>query len=355
MAEKKVEAKTVSMTNTKQEMLNAYNTLLEELEKKDKTELKPEKKMEEKKMKEVVKVADSLSSEGAVKEISNLKLEIGKTLAGISDNLEEEVNKYRGIREAIEIKENELKEIYEIEKSSATLAALIEANHQKRQEFESEMDDRKKELHREIQSIRAEWEKEKKDYEAKTKEQEAAETKKREREKEEYRYSFNREQQLVKDKFEDEKEKLKNEIQFKKEQMEKELAERENAVSEREDELNELKKKAGAFPKEMEAAVNKAIKETTEAIQREAKNKEDLLKKEVEGERNVFTSRIENLAKMVEEQREQITILSEKLEKAYQKVQDVAVKAIEGSSNFQSFAAFQQLSAEQTRKLSQEK
>ena len=345
----------ISMSNTKQEMLAAYNSLLKQIEEKTKTELKPEKKIEEKKVKEVVEVADSLSSEGVVKGISSLKLEIGKMLTQISDRLEEEVNKFSGIRRAIEIKENEIKEIYEIERSAATLAALIESQNLKRQEFESEMAAKKEELDREIQTIKAEWEKEKKDYEVNAKEEQAAEMKKREREKEEYNYAFKREKQLAKDKFEDEKETLEKEIQIHKEQIEKQLAERERIVTESEEELNELRKKVSSFPNEMEAAVNKATKDATETISLDAKSKEELMRKEFDGERNVLTTRIESLEKTVKEQGEQTAKLSQQLEKAYQKVQDIAVKAIEGSSTVKSLINLEQMMAEQVRKQSQEK
>jgi len=355
MTEKKIQPKRISKSNTKQEMLDAYNALLNQLEEKREAELKPEKKIEEKKMKEVVEVADTLSSEGVVKGISNLKLEIGKMLTQISDRLEEEVNKFKGIQKAIEIKENEFKEIFEIEKTASTLATLIESQDLKRQEFESEMAARKGELNKEIQTIRAEWEKEEKDHEAEFKERNSLEIKRREREKEEYQYSFQREQQLAKDKFEDEKVKLEKEIQFKKEQMERDLTEREKAIVEKEEELNELRSRASVFPKEMETAINKAIRETTERIRQESINKEELLKKEFDGERNVLTTRIESLENTEKKQSEQIAHLSQQLEKASQKVQDIAVKAIEGSSNFKTLTSIQQLMTEQGRKQSQEK
>jgi len=169
MAEEKIKPKELSMSNTKKEMLNAYNALLKQLQEKREAELKPEKIIEEKKKREVVEVAETLSSEGVVKEIGNLKLELGKMLTQISDGLEEEVNKYKKIQNAIKIKEEELKELYEIERSAETLAALIEAQNQKRQEFESEMAARKEELNREILAIREEWEKEKKEHEAEMK------------------------------------------------------------------------------------------------------------------------------------------------------------------------------------------
>jgi len=355
MEEEKIQPKQLSMSNTKKEMLETYNALLKQLQEKREAELKPEKKIEEKKQKEVVKVAETLSSEGVVRDIGNLKLEIGKRLTHISDGLEEEVDKFKKIQKAIELKEGELTELYEIERSAETLAALIESQNQKRQEFESEMATRKEELNQEIRTVREGWEKEKKEHEAEVKERDAAEAKRRERENEEYGYDFKREQQLAKDKFEDEKAKTEKEIQLKKEHMEKELAERERAIAEKEEELNELRTKVTAFPKEMEEAVNKVVKETTERIALEAKNREELMRKEFDGERNVLTTRIESLEKTVKEQSGQIANLSGQLEKAYQKVQDIAVKSVEGSSNLKSLTSLQQLVSEQTRKQSQEK
>lgn len=339
-----------TMSNTKKEMLDAYNTLLKQLQEQQEVELKPEKRIEEKRTKEVVKIAESLSSEGVVKGIGNLKLEVGKALTEISDKLAEEVDKLNGVRKAINIKESELKELYEIEKSAATLAALIEAQNRKRQEYETEMTVMKENLMQGIESTRSEWEKEKEQYAMEVKEQHAAEKKKREREKEEFQYAFKREQQLLKDEFEDEKKKLEREIGIKKEQMEKDLAERERAISEKEEELSELRKQTNAFPKELETAVNKAVKETTERIAKEAAAKEQLSRKEFEGEQRVFVSRIESLEKTVDMQAEQIAKLSGQLEKSYQKVEDIAVRAIEGSSNSKSLSNLQQMITNQAKK-----
>ncbi len=355
MEEKKFQPKKLSLSNTKQEMLEAYNVVLKQLEAQRDAELKPEKKIEEKKAKEVIQVAESLSTEGVTREISNLKIEASKTLAQISDRLEEEVNKFRAIQSAISLKEKELQELYEIERSAVTLAALIESQNQKRQVFEIEMAEKKEALSQEIEGLRSQREQEKKEYEEEIKERDMAEKKRRERDKDDYEYSFKREQKLTKDKFEDEKSKLEKEIQSKKEQMESELKEREKIIAEREEELSELRKKVNAFPKESETAVTKAIKETTDRLNLEAKNREELVKKEFIGERNVLTTRIESLEKIVKEQSEQIAKFSQQLEKAYQQVQDIAVKTIEGSSNIKSFATLQQWISEQTRKSPQEK
>ncbi len=338
MTETKAPTKTISMTNTKTEMLGAYKALLKQFQEKSQPQVSPETKAEKEKVKEIEQVVDSLSSETIAKEISNLKIDIGKMLGEVSERLENEVNKFRDIQKAIELKKKELEEVYEIENSSATLLALVEAQHQKRKEFESE-----------IETTRLEWDKEKELYEAEVNERDVTETKTREREKEEYLYTLNREQQMAKDKFEDEKAKLEKEIKLKKEQAERELEEREKSVAEREEELNELRKKVSNFPNEMESAINKEIKDIAGKLQMEAKNKEELLRKDFNGERNVLTTQIKSFEQTVKQQSEQITSLSQQLEKAYQKIQDIAVKTVEGKS----LSSLQGLLAEQTRKQSQ--
>ena len=324
MPKAKTTPKKLSMSNTKKEMLEAYNALLEQLQERADTSLTPERKAEEEKVKEIEELTDSLSSEKIARETSNLKIEIGKMLGELSERLENAVNKFKDIQRAIKFKERELKEVYEIEKSAGTLLALVEAQNQKRREFEEEME-----------RLRAEWEREKKE-----------EAKKREREKEEYLYRFKREQQLAKDKFEDEKAKMEKEIKLKKEEAEKELAEREKAITEKEEELKELRKKVETFSSELDLAIKKAVKETTERLQQEAKIREELLKKEFDGERNVLTTRIKSLEETVKQQNEQIIRLSQQLEKAYQKIQDIAVKTVEGKS----ISAIQGILNEQVKK-----
>jgi hypothetical protein len=354
MDEKK-EQKKLAMTNTKQEMIQAYKTLLKQLEEKQAGELKPEKKIEERRTKEAVGVAESLTTEGVGKEIAELKLEIGRTLTRIADQLEGEVNRFVSIRNAIAAKEKELQELYEIEKAAMSLAALIEAQNQKRQEFAAEMETKKEILRQEIDTTRTAWEREQEEHDAVVKERDATEKKRQAREKEEFEYSFKREQQLATDRFTYEKAKLEKELKDKKEQLENELKSREAAVAEKETELNDLRKRVALFPKELETAVSKAVKEVSDRLLLEAKTREELLKKESEGERNVFKARSDSLEKTAAEQGERITTLTKQLEAAYQKVQDIAVKTVEGASNFKSIASLQQLLGEQMRKPPAEK
>jgi hypothetical protein len=353
--EAKKEPRKLSPSSTKQEMLQAYNALLKELESRQEGELKPEKKIEEKKNREVVQVAEALAAEEVGKEIAALKLEVGRALTGISEKLEGEVGRFIAIGNAIAAKEKELAELYEIEKSAMSLAALIEAQNQKRQEFAAEVEEKKESLRQEIETTRAAWEKEQEECDASVKERDAAEKKRQTREKEEFDYAFKREQQTAADRFAYEKAKLEKELKDKREQMEQELGMREAAVAAKEAELEDLRRQAAQHPKELEVSVSRAVKETTERLSLEAKSREELLKKEIEGERNVFKVRSESLEKTAKEQSERISALAKQLEAAYQKVQDIAVKTVEGASNSKSITNLQQLLGEQIRKQSSDK
>lgn len=355
MADQKFKPKRITMKNTKKEMLQAYNEMLEHLKQQREVQLRPEAGLEEKEIEQAVEVTDGLSTERIVQELSGLKLEIGQLLGQVSERLEDEVTRYRQVKKAVEVKEQELREIYEIEKSALSLAALIDAQHQKREETEAELAARKEELTRDLETLRTEWEKEKKLHEAEVKERDAGEKKQREREREEYQYTFQREQQLAREQFEDEKARQEREIAYRREQMEREFAEREKAVAEQEGELEELRQRVSAFPKELESAVNKAVKEAVQRTELEAKSREELLTKQFEGERNVLTTRIESLGKTVAEQSEQIAKLSEQADKAHGQVQTIAIKAIEGAARSQPVSGSPPAAAEQPRAPAQEK
>ncbi|OQB74897.1 MAG: hypothetical protein BWX89_00253 [candidate division TA06 bacterium ADurb.Bin131] len=325
---KKQPEKKITISSTKKEMLEAYNQLLKELEEKEAGQVSPERKIDEKKSCEVVEVASSLSTDGIVQSIGNLKSEIGKLLSEISDKLENEVKKFNATEQAVKVKESELQEVYEISRSAQTLAALIEAQNRKKQEFEEEMARRKEEIEQQLQQMQEAKKIEEEKHKEEMKEQEAEEKKRREREKEEYIYNFNRQKKIEMDRLQDEKEKLEKEFKQRMQEKEKELSEKEQKLSEKEEELNLLRKKVDNFPKEIEAITNRVIKETTEKLQKEFATTEALMKKDFAGERNVFLARIESMEKTIKQQEQEIEKLSRQLESAYKRIEDIAVKTV---------------------------
>lgn len=326
MAEKEI--KKVSTVNTKQEILAVYNQLLKQLQEKDSSELRPQAEVEKKRIKEAVEVAEALSTEGVMKGIGVLRTEINALLNRINDSLDLSVSKYRKVQEAVSAKEKELQEIFAIEKAAQTLAALIEAHSQKSAQFEKEMQSRRNEFNMELEKLRSDKAEEEALSETGLREKEANEARLRQREKEDYDYNFKREKQAALDKLLDEKMKLEKEYQAKKEAVEKQLKERELAVASVEQEFSELKARVNNLPKEIEFAVQKAVKETAEKIRSEAQNREAMLDKSFEGERNVLTMKAESLEKTAKDQKEQLVKLYQQLDKAYEKIESMAVSSL---------------------------
>jgi hypothetical protein len=266
-------------------------------------------------------------------------LELGKVLGSLTEGLEKEVGRYQAVKQAIEVKEAELQEIYEIQKNASSLTALLEAQHRKREEFEADMEERREALTREVEQLRAQWVEEKARHNAEVKERELAEKKQREREEEEFQYARERDRQQAKDRFEaenaryeEEKTRLEREIALKKEELSKVLADREQAIRQSEEELQDLRQRVAVFPQELEAAVSREAKAAAERVRAEAGAREELFKKEFEGERNVLRTRISALETTVKEQADHISKIALQLEKSYGQIQDIAVKAIEGSA-----------------------
>lgn len=338
--------KKLTATNTKQEMLDSYNDLLKQLEEKRQAEASPEGRVAEKVVTQAVAVADTLTAEGIVRNIGSLKLDVGKVLTSLSDQLEQEAGRYESVKRAIAEKEKELAEIYEIQKAASSLAALIESQNQKKEDFETEMASRKEILMSEIEEMRIQWQKEKQQRAADEKEQSAAEAKRRAREKEEFDYALQRERQLTKDAFEKEKagyeeqsNVLQRDIALHREQSDRAFTEREQAIALQEQELADLRARVAMFPKELEKSVAAEVKAAVDKQQLEAKYRQELLQKELDGEKNVLMTKISSLEGVVKEQVLRISKLNDQIEKSYSQVQDIALKAVEGSATMKAFAA----------------
>ena len=318
---------------------------------------KPEERAAAKAVADAVAVAEALSSDGVVRSIGELKSTITRTLTQLSERLEEEVGKYSQIRRAIDAKEAELKEIYEIQRTASTLQAMVETHQQKQEELERNYQSEKEELEGEIETTRAQWEAERKQHDQEIKERDTAEQKRRQRELDEYKYAFAREQQIARDQAADELAKVQKDLAERKEQAErqweereKSLAAREQDLSSREQELAELRGRVASFAKDLQAAIDQAEARATERTEQQHQAAQELLRRQLEGEKNVLAAKIAGLERTVAEQDEQITRLEQQAEKAYAQIQEIAVRAIEGSASSKQLASLQQMLAEQVRK-----
>ncbi len=335
MAAEKTETSTVKLTNTKKEILEAYETLLKKFNDQAKAGFQAKDVQQKKKEEEIVNVADEAQKDDLISEIIGFKDSVARTMSGLADKLTQENQRYAAVQQAIDIKKKEIKELFDIETTLFSLAALIEAQKLKRMEFEEEMAREKEILKAEIRETREEWAKEKNIHAQELKEQKAAEEKLRLREKEEYEYAINREKEIKSQELKDLLEKSEKELQLKRETFEKENAQkiedfkqRETALSEKEKRFAELQKQVDEFPELLRTRIEAEVSEAVARLERDAQKNEELVRKDFEGQKNVLSTKIESLEKLVAGQQSQIKTLTSQLDDAYGKVQDIAVKAV---------------------------
>ena len=96
--QKKAEGPEPSLKSTKQELLDAYNEMRQQLEEKDKTQLKPEQKVQEKKEAQVLAAVQATTADGVIQKINQLKQEMARTLSDLGDKLAAEVEKYNQVQ-----------------------------------------------------------------------------------------------------------------------------------------------------------------------------------------------------------------------------------------------------------------
>ena len=316
--------KRTSKSATKDDLKETVKPVLQEIEDNASSALEPEKIRAQAAVEQVLSKADAAVSVDIQTALTALKEAVFKEADTLCAKLAEEAEKYRNLQEAVKLKSEELKQIYEIDASASALLALIEAHRRKQTEFEAEEN-----------QWQAEFDARKERQEAASSEEAQEKMRQRTREEEEYNYKWERDCAQKKAKFEDELNALQKDIATKRNDFEEEcerrraeLDERESAVAAKEDEFKALKEQVDALEATISAAVAKAEKELTTRLKGEFDLREQLSQKEFEGDRKVLEAKLAALQNQNEALAKQLEDVSARQEKAYAQVQDIATKAV---------------------------
>lgn len=323
----------LSTKNTKNEILAAYEELLQKTQE-SKTE--EPKKVQEKQLQEtIVKNAAASSYDGIVKNMSNLKIELSSSLDKLGDKFVSEFKKFEELQQAIQIEKKALEDLYQLSANADSLSVMLLVQKEKKQQYEEEMAGLKSKFEEEMALTRLQWKKQQEETAEKLKEEADAVKKNRQREEEDYQYNLKLTRKKETDLYEEKKSKLEKELADKKAAFEKEFASREAQIKNAESELAELKARNEAFPAEMEKAVSAAVKNVTEKLKTEYGFEKELTAKQVEGDLKLKDQTILTLQSKIKDMELTIKELTAKANTAEASVKDIAIKAIESSSKIQ--------------------
>lgn len=325
----------VTMANTKKDMMEAYEAMKQQLQAQEKDLLNAEKSRKQMEKKLAATTADAQAAQDPLQRLSSLRSDISKELTILAERFEQEIDSYHKIKVAVKTKQEELDTIYGVESAASDLAALIEAQQAKKEAFETEMVNRRSVFELEMQETRSEWEKEKAAREQEAKEIADSIKKQRQREKEEFEYAFERDKEQRKNTLEDALQAVEKDIAKKREDFEQEYIQRKNgldireeAITKLENEMAALQKEVDTFSKRLEAAVAKAVEDTTTRLTHDFEKDKALMESRFEGGKNVLSGKIESLETLVKSQATQIADFAKRHELAYEKVQDIANRAV---------------------------
>ncbi|HEY9728265.1 MAG TPA: hypothetical protein V6D50_17580 [Chroococcales cyanobacterium] len=348
--------------NTKSQILEAYDTLLEE---RKALELQLKQLQKEKKAQSPVNLEKSLHQSGetisqkptvtdklmdTIDSLTKLQSGFGSAVSELSEKLTSQAAKLEEIQRSITEETQQLQELHGLDEiAEDTLNNLIQAYEDSSKAFQEELNQRREASEQEIQELRKAWEKEQEDYKRSLAERNEEHRKIRQRDVQEYEYELGLRRSLDRDRYEQNQNSLYKQLEEAKQEQEKQWAEREKAIAERETHFAELKTKVEAFEKEKEAAIKKAKEEGKGIANYQVKVKADLQNKDIEGNKRFYELRIQSLEQTIQNQDARIQNLSKQLDAALKQVQDLAVKAIEGASNISSYQAFKEIAMEQAK------
>lgn len=338
----------VSEKNTKADILKAYKAAQAEVKQLKAQKLNPVAEKKAKRKTATAEKVKELTVDSVAKTIETLNSRTDNYLSQLREEFEGELGNLTEVRQAVADAKEELKEIFDIQAEAESLASLIEAQSNKKTEFDAKMQaDREAHLD-EMQRERKAWETEKADYEAEWERKVKEDQERRTRELADAKYLFERDKREQTDALEDELNSKRKAFMDQIEVAEKNLKEQretffkdKKTTEQLEAAVKALEERVVTFEGEKRDAIEAAREEGKKKAAQSYGIETSALKRSHEADVKVLQGQVDNLSADNDGLRNQVKSLEAKLETAYSKVQDVAVQALTAQGNANTVAQVQ--------------
>ncbi len=298
----------ISNSNTKAEILSAYEQLLSKLSAQQKENATLTQQLDKKK-KEVESVKQKLQT-GATANIQSLRQTLNDQLDKIEQGLQKEQATFAELQQAIAAERETLEEIYRIKVEAQSLEALLITNREATESFEAEKAAQEAALTQAMEEKRLAWK----------------------REQEAYTYELKQKRRREEDSYQAEKERKEKELAEKLAAFDREVKQREEGLSEREAAHQRLQEQVAAFDDQLNQAVAQAEENLKSQLTREFDFQRQLETKDLQNQIQLLQATIESLQAKIAEQNTRIEALTHKADDASLQVKEIAFKAIEQSA-----------------------
>lgn len=250
--------------------------------------------------------AKGITVESALKSVTDLQLNINKSLSEVTSQLTQKVTELDTVNKAIELQNEELTRLFGVG------AALKDID-----ELEVQHQARKQELDQELESYQRNIDGQKADAD----------------------FQFEQQQKLAQQQFEDANRQRQIENDNKQRALELGWKEREEGLKKQEVEVSELRKQVAEFPQKLSNEVSKAVAIAENSVKRDLGHKLDLVQKDAEAAARIAANTIQANELTIKALNEQVAKLQARIEASESKVSEIATKALESASGQQSLAA----------------
>ena len=346
-----------SLKSTKQEILDAYETAVGEL-----NQVKKELTQAKKEMKNAPPVNTASSKElpatplkalstveGIIEQLNALQSQFAESASVLQQNLTQEAVSLQALHKQVAAYTENLSALHQITANEQALPQLLTQYESTAEQQQLELAEQKKRLTEQLAGLRQVWDKTQKEHVQSQQEAEKTLKKQRERDKEEYEYAFELARKQDEIQFNQQQKAQADELKALEEQANTTWQTIEDSLAKQEKEQADMLEKAESADKELEKALKRAEEEGAGIARAQAKTKADLLKKDYEGKQRVYELRVIALENTITKQNAQLQSLAKQLNTTLQQAQDLAVKALEGSANASSFAAMKEIALEQAK------
>ena len=282
--------------------------------------------------------------------LNRLGDQFNQALSQLSTQLLAEAGRLREVSQQTEELSGQFARLYQLrDVTEETLSQLLVQYDDSLERYAQEKQQRGEELERQWQEQSRAWQQEKSNHEQAVAERNASAQRQTAREEQEYRSSLAQARELQAEEWKQQCKQQEQALAETKEQVAREWAERDKELAARERQLAELKARVDGFDKELETALKRSREEGISAARQQVRLKAELAAREFAGEEEVHQIRLATLEKTVAEQEAALTRLAQQLESVFKQTQELAVKAIEGSSHQASFQALREITLEQAK------
>jgi hypothetical protein len=283
---------------------------------------------QEKKVKELEAKLLNPAKEVAVKK-AEATVSAAEKVIGLDILNPKVIEGYTSLKEAIALKQQDIKELFEIETNCYSLAALINAQNTQREKFDAEVEEKKAAYTTELNELLERISTAKETYAAEVAELKKANEQSRKREEEEYKYTRDRDRKIDKDKWEDEKAKRERELAI----LEEAVKAREQIAAVKEENIAELENQVKAIPSLEDKAKAIGIAIGKSEAKKEYESQAKIEKAQSDADKSILQNRVNSLEAEKTSLIAQLAEAKEAAAAARSEVKEIASQAVQSAGN----------------------